>query len=349
VTTYSADSLRKCVTAIFEKAGATSANAQIVANHLVESSLAGHDSHGVMRVGQYCLAIDKGDLRPAAGPQTIQRRGSVTMFDGNLVFGQVAGHIAMNLAMDDAREHGIASATVRSCYHSGRIGAYAQQAAEHGLIGLVMVNAGGAGQWVAPFGGVQPRLSTNPIAMGAPGGSYPIVLDFATCMAPEGKIRNYARRGASLPEGWVVDGHGVPSTNAQDLYGPPAGAILPMGGAVGYKGYALAFMVDILAGALSGAGCCSTEEKGPRDGITMIAIDLEHYSGAEYSRQQIATLIDYVKSCPTSPGTDEVFTPGELEFRQAQHRSEHGIPLDDETVDDLQALTARFGLEWDAR
>ena len=255
----------------------------------------------------------------------------------------------MDLAIRKAREMGAAAVTVRSCYHTGRLGTYAQQAAEEEMIAIVMVNAGGGGQCVTPFGGAARRLATNPIAMGAPGdGMFPILLDFATSMAPEGKIRDYARRGEHVPEGWLINAKGEPTTDPNDFYAEPGGAILPVGGQVGYKGFGLALFVDILAGALSGAGCCNASDVPARDGILIIAIDPHHFAGAKFAREQIVQMVEHVKSCPTAPGVQEVYAPGEIEFRQAEYRRRHGIPLDDTTSGELKAIAKELGVDWQA-
>ena len=253
----------------------------------------------------------------------------------------------MKEAISGAKSGGIGAATVSNCYHSGRLGSYVAQAADEGLIGIAMVNGGGGGQSVAPFGGAEPRLATNPLAIAAPQcDGFNLLLDFATSVVPEGKVRDLARRGEKLPEGCIVDHKGNPTTDPNDFYGPPQGSILPMGGNVGYKGFALGFMVDILAGALSGAGCCSKDETLARDGLLLLAIDPEHFSGAEYVRGQITALYQHIKSCRTAPGFEEVYTPGEIEHRMEQHRRLHGIPLDHATLDDLERISAELGLEW---
>jgi uncharacterized oxidoreductase len=209
-----------------------------------------------------------------------------------------------------------------------------------------MVNAGGGGQSVVPFGGAARRLATNPLSIAAPSGrEYPLLLDFATSMAPEGKIRDYARRRAELPPGWIIDAAGRPSTDPRDFYGPPAGALLPLGGAAGYKGFGLAFMIDILAGALSGAGCCRDESVPPRDGLLLMALDVEHFGG-ESTYEEIAQLVDYVKSCPAAPGFEEVFVPGEIEYRRTEQRREHGVPIDDTTWQELRAIAMELGIPW---
>jgi uncharacterized oxidoreductase len=267
------------------------------------------------------------------------------VLDGQQGFGQVAAHHAMGMAIDRAGSVGVSAITLQNCYHSGRLGVYALQASKAGMIGMVMVNAGGGGQSVAPFGGMERRLATNPFSIAVPsGGDFDPFLDVATSMAPEGKVRDYYRRGEALPTGWIIDSEGRPSSEPQDFYGPPAGAILPWGGSVGYKGFGLAFMIDILAGALSGAGCCGPERVPARDGVLFIALDVEQFvSPAEFSRQ-IQRLIDHVKSCRPAPGGAEVFVPGELEHLESIKRRKSGIEVDETTWREINALAHRYGV-----
>jgi uncharacterized oxidoreductase len=343
--TYSAGQLEALVTTVFHKASAPLDHAQLVAGHLVEANLMGHDSHGVMRVPQYTSAMENRELSPEVLPTIIHESPAGAVMDGGRGFGQVAAMAAMQHAMETAHHSGVAAVALRNCYHSGRLGAYTELAARHGFIGIVMVNAGGGGQSVVPFGGAARRLATNPFSIAAPSpGEFPIALDIATSTAPEGKVRDYSLRKAQLPEGWIVDAQGLASRDPQDFYGPPAGAVLPLGGAAGHKGFGLAVMIDILAGALSGAGCCRAEEVPARDGLLAIAINVERFGGGDYYYEQVAALVEHLKSCPTAPGFDEVFVPGELEYRQAQRRRETGIPLDDNVWQQICHVAARYGV-----
>lgn len=339
--------LESVITSIFERVGAPLPFAQLVSEHLVTSSLCGHDSHGVLRVPQYCNAIQNGELIPNAAPEIVHESVAGAVLDGGMGFGQVVASKAMNLAMAKAKDAGIAAITARNCYHSGRLGAYSEQAARQGMIGMVMVNAGGGGQSVVPFGGCERRLATNPISIAAPsGGDLPLVLDIATSMAPEGKIRDYALRDAELPSGWIVDAAGRPSRDARDFYATPPGALLPLGGSVGHKGFGLAFMIDILAGALSGAGCCREDKPQAKDGILVIAIDVAQFAGSEVFLAQVAGLIDYMKSCPPAPGSPGVFVPGEPEFRSAQNRRANGVPVDENTWRQIETIAKRLDLSF---
>lgn len=324
------EQLESYVASIFEKAGAPAPHSQIVANHLVESNLLGHDSHGVLRVAQYCAAIESGELVPDVRPEVLHQTPAGAVLDAKRAFGQVAVTEGMNVAMEKASRSGTGAVTIRNCYHSGRLGAYTAMAADAGMIGIMMVNAGGGGQSVVPFGGSERRLATNPISIAAPtSGDFPLMLDIATSMAPEGKIRDYALRDAPLPEGWIVDAEGNPTQNAQDFYANPPGSILPLGGPIGHKGFGLALMIDVLAGALSGAGCCRNEKVPARDGVLLLAIDVEQFSNRVAFYQHVSELVAYIKSCPTAPGYEEVFVPGEMEYRVAQARRKNGIYVDE--------------------
>jgi hydroxycarboxylate dehydrogenase B len=337
------EQLESFVTSIFEKAGAPRPHAQVVANHLIESNLLGHDSHGVLRVAQYCSAIESGELAPDARPELLKETPAGAVMDGKQSFGQVAVTEAMNLAIEKANRSGTSAVTLSNCYHSGRLGAYTSMAADAGMIGIMMVNAGGGGQSVVPFGGSARRLATNPISVAAPtSGEFPLVLDIATSMAPEGKIRDYASREAPLPEGWIVDADGNPTRDAKDFYADPPGAILPLGGPAGHKGFGLALMIDVLAGALSGAGCCRSESVPARDGVLLIALDVEQFSNRVAFYQHVSELAAYIKSCPTAPGFEEVFVPGEMEYRTAQTRRKNGIYVEESVWRQIENIAARM-------
>ncbi len=330
--------LIELVTQTFAKAGTPPAHAEIVSNHLVTSNLAGHDSHGVMRIVQYLAAIRSGEIDPQARPSVLSDSPSGASLAGNRAFGQIAGYDCMLLAIEKAREMGVAAVTVSNCYHSGRIGTYAEQATDAGMIGIILVNAGGGGQWVAPFGGAAGRLGTNPIAIGAPStGAFPILLDIATSVAPEGKVRDCRNRGKQVPEGWILDTQGQPTTDPNDLYEPaPGGSLQPLGGSAGHKGFGLAVMIDILAGGLSGAGCCRAEEVAASDGITMLAMNIEKFAAADAYYEQVKALVEHLKSCPPAPGFKEVLVPGEHEFRCREQQLAEGIEVDEVTWSALQ-------------
>ena len=333
---------------IFLAAGASSTEAAVTSRDLVESSLVGHDSHGVLRTVQYVEAIRAGTLQVGVRPQVIAEAATTAIVDGRNGFGQVVGRHTMSLAMTKAREQGLAAVTLRNSYHTGRLASFTLMAAAENFVGIVMVNAGGGGQSVAPFGCLARRLATNPFSIAAPsGGPFPLVLDVATSVAPEGKVRDLCRQAKPVPSGWLINAKGQPSTDPADFYASPGGALLPLGGPVGYKGFGLSFMIDLLAGALSGAGCCRPGAVDPSDGALMIVLDVRRFLPLEQFYEHAQRLMAHVKSSPTLPGFAEIYVPGEIEFREAQRRRREGIRLDDRTWQELRQLAAELRVRLD--
>ncbi|MCA9026956.1 MAG: Ldh family oxidoreductase [Planctomycetaceae bacterium] len=322
--------------------------AKVVARHLVDANLAGHDSHGVMRVLQYVKEIDSGKIDPQDEERVLDEWDTGAVIDAQRAFGQVACHNAMQLAIDKASHAGIAAVTIRHANHSGRLGTYVEMAAASGMIGIAMANGGGSGQWVAPFGGCEPRLSTNPLAIGLPSGKpFPIVLDMSTSIAPEGKVRDYVQRGQLVPEGWLVDATGQPTRDPHQLYGSPPGALLPFGGQAGHKGYGLAFIVDAFAGALSQAGCPRAGEFDPmhRTGLFMMALQIDRFSPLAKFILQMSDMSDYVKSSRPAAGFDRILIPGEFEHEQRQQRTREGIEIPESVWNEMTAIVERLNQE----
>jgi LDH2 family malate/lactate/ureidoglycolate dehydrogenase len=318
--------LKRLSIAIFERSGTPTDAAQCVTDHLVEANLAGHDSHGVMRVPQYVDLIAAGKIVPDGRSRVVHEAAASAVIDGGMGFGQVIARDAMLLAVKKARVGGVGAVTARRCSHTGRIGTYTLMAAREGLIGIAMVNSGGAGQSVAPFGGIARRLSTNPISIAAPSnGPDPVMMDMASSVAPEGKVRVAFQAGKSLPQGWLADAEGKPTVDPGDFYREPGGSLQPVGGAVGHKGFILGFMIDILAGILSGAGCSQAIPPDPSDGMLAIALDVEQFTPLQGFRERVGELAAYVKSSPLAEGFERIHAPGEVETRQRDQRLRDGI------------------------
>ena len=331
------------ITRIFESLGAPAEDADTVASHLVDANLKGHDSHGVIRATQYVQRTQEGRIVPGATPDIEQDTAVTTVVNGNWNYGQVVGRFTMDIAIEKARDQGISVALAHRGGHAGRIGAYGEQAAEAGMITIACVNLHGGGQLVAPFGGGRRRLGTNPIVFAAPtpNPEEPFVLDMATSVGAEGKVRVARNRGVELQPGWILDGDGRPSTDPLDLYGgdPPfsrqAGALLPVGGQVGYKGFGLAMAVEFLAGALLPTVATRPDDEVGGNAIFMTVIDPEHFSGRDLFEGALANLIEMVKEPPFQEGFDEVMTAGEPERRRKAERMASGIDIEDSTWQQL--------------
>ncbi len=342
---FAAGDLELLASRLLQAAGTPPELAAIVANHLIEANLAGHDSHGVLRVLQYVDSIATGQVKPAGRTRVVERFPTGAVLDGCAGLGQVAGREATLLAIDIAREIGTGAVAVRNCCHTGRLGTYTEMIAQAGMIGLGFVNSGGGAQAVPPFGGIKRRLSTNPISISAPqADGPPIVLDMATTVAPEGKVRAKFQAGKPAPDGWLVDAEGRPTNDAALLYADPPGALVPLGGPVAYKGYCLAFMVDILAGILTGAGGCEPERVYPGDGLFVLAIDVARFRPLADFSERVRDLAEYMHGCPTASGVDRVRVPGEIELERRAARLREGVSVEDGTWNLLLALCEKLGV-----
>jgi uncharacterized oxidoreductase len=330
---------------IFEAAGVPRDEAEIISELLVAANLAGHDSHGVLRIPQYIGLMKSGQIHPGAPMEVERESASHALINGNWGFGHVIAQKAMSLAIQKAKSSTISAISIYNCNHIGRLGSYPVMAADEGLLGMVMANAGGTALYVAPFGGTDGRLATNPLSIAAPTrDDYPILLDITSSVVAQGKIRVALNRGDSVPLGWLINSKGEPTTDPHDLNGPPPGALLALGGIAGHKGFALALMIDVLGGALSGAGCSGSGNTRLQNGVLMVAIDIAKFTPLEDFYTRVDELVAHVKSSPLAPGFDEILVPGEIEARREQQGSQEGITLDDETWRQIQETAAALGI-----
>ena len=279
----------------------------------------GHDSHGIVRTLGYVTQTKNGGLVPAATIEVVGGKAAVVVVDVNWNFGQVGATRAMEIAIERAREHGLGAAVCRNCGHIGRVGAYGQMAAATGMIGIACVNNPGTTGLVAPFGGARGRMGTNPWSMVIPteNPDEPFVLDFATSVAAEGKVRVAMNKGVEMPPGYLIDSDGSETTNPADLYQNESGergALLPFGGVVAYKAYGLAMAVEALSGALSGSGTAGSDSAGG-NGVFMMAIDIPAFTERGSFDEMFTGLDQHVKQPPVQKD-GEVITPGVPERRR---------------------------------
>jgi uncharacterized oxidoreductase len=249
------------------------------------------------------------------------------------------------LVFPKAEALGVAAGTARDCGHIGRLGEYAERAAAQGLLLLATVNNGGAAQRVAPPGGLEPRLSTNPFCAAVPTSlpDGPIVVDFGTSVVAEGRVRGYYISQRRVPEGWLLDHQGQPTTDPAVLYEPPFGSILPLGGAQSYKGFGLGLILDLWAGGLSGGHCSNAAGQGvPGNNVFFLVLDPARFAGCESLVGQATQLADSIRATPRAPGVDTILLPGDPERLTLQDRSVHGIPLDNQHWAKLVELAGRL-------
>jgi len=336
------DSLEGLAKEIFQAIRVPQDGAEWMAQLLVRANLRGHDSHGVIRIPQYIASWRKGEANPTAEPQIVQEGPATALVDGKLGFGQIVARHGMEVAMDKAAAVGVSTVGVFNSNHIGRLADYTEMALARDMLAILAVNAGGAGQRMAPWGGRAPRLSTNPIAFACPAGSAPpISFDIATTVAAEGKVRVKRNRKEQMPLGWVLDGEGRPTTDPNALYGNPPGTILPAGG---HKGYCLALMTEVLGGIMARAGY-STEHPGPLlNGVFMIVVDIARFVPPGTFRAEVDDLVRYLKTSPAVPGTDKILTPGEPEAIMEAERRRSGIFVEDQTWHQIQEIGRELGV-----
>jgi uncharacterized oxidoreductase len=338
-----ADRLMRVGAALLKAAGASDEEADAVAMGCVKANLAGHDSHGIIAVPTYIDRIKAGHIVPGAPFTIVQESPATTVIDGNWGFGFHVNAKAMALTIEKARTANVAACTVFRQSHVGRLAAYPLMAARAGMIGLATADSGRSPKHVAPFGGREARLGTNPIAIAVPSDlEAPFYLDMATSAVAAGKIALAAARGESIPKGWIIDAEGRHTTDPKDYR--KGGALLPLGGTEGYKGSGLAAMVEVLCGLLTGLGFGVEPTGRHNDGCFMAVFNVAAFRPLDQFKQEVADFARYLKSTPPSEGSQGVFYPGEIEFLREQERQANGIEIEDATWDKLRALARDYGL-----
>ena len=331
--TFTHVQLRRVIRALLERAGSAAAEAAQVADHLVESNLKGHDSHGIGVIPHYVRNIANETMHPNTGVTLVKDGGAIMVFDGGLGFGQRVGAEMMERLIERTRDLGAVVAALRNVHHLGRIGTYAEMAVAAGLVSMHFVNVIGHPPLVAPYRGSRGRFATNPISFGIPGTSRhePVIVDMATSLVAVGKVRIACNKGEAMPPGMLVDHAGRPTTDPGVMFpadGEPHGAILPFGL---HKGYCLLFAAELLAGVLSGGGASNprTERLDTIcNHMLTVVIDPASLVEPEWMEREIDSLREYVASSPPGNPDEPVLAPGDPERIALAQRTAEGIPVD---------------------
>ncbi len=329
---------------LFIRTGVPRHHAEKVAESLIHADLRGIESHGISRLPIYIERIMKKLIEPANEEAIIADHGGMILLDGQNQLGAVVGRRALAIAMERARQTGIAAVGVRNSNHFGACSYYAEKAIGEGMILLVFSNAP---QTMAPIGGTRPFFGSNPLAIGIPAGQEPsFLLDMATTVVARGKIALAAKKGEAIPEGLALDASGVPTT---DPAAALLGSILPIGGP---KGYGIAMFIDILTGLLTGAGYGESVyslydnwEHPQNVGHVFLAINIGHFLPREIFIRKMDDYIRQIKAVPRREGVEEIFIPGELEYRSMLERKKTGIPLTAPVIRELSELGESFQLD----
>jgi uncharacterized oxidoreductase len=318
---------------VFEAAGVPADEAATVAVSLVDANLCGHDSHGVLRIPQYVGYIRDGSFRPGAALTILHETPAVLAADAGWGLGQVQAHGLLKQLIGKAKQLGVAAGTLRNCGHIGRLGEYAEAATRENLAFFGTVNSHGSGRRVVPPGGTAGRISTNPICYGVPTSAEPVVLDFDTSVVAEGKVRVHYQKGEPVPDGWLLDHAGQPTTDASVLYTDPRGSILPFGGAQTYKGFGLGLLLDLLAGGLSGGRCSNPQAPLPGIGnaVLFAVFDPAAFGGTDHFLREADGLTAFVRGCPPADADQPITLPGDPERANRTARQQTGVPIPDGT------------------
>jgi len=313
--------------------------AAILVESLVDANLKGVDTHGVTRLPIYLERVDEGLIDPSAEMSFEKSSSAAGILDANNGFGQVAGHRGMEKALELAKEHGVGAVGIRNSQHFGAAGYYSEMAAKEDFIGLTLTNSEPA---MPPWGGYDAFFGTNPIALGVPVGTGdPILIDLSTSIVARGEIIAAAKQGDSIPEHWAVDSEGDATTDPEEALD---GAVLTMAGP---KGSALALIVDVLSGVLTGAGFAGRVGSMYDDftrtanvGHFVLALNVNAFLEGERFFERIEALRGDIKSMDSRPDVKEVRLPGERRYRTQKEQKQEGIPLEDPVVRQLKDLAA---------
>jgi LDH2 family malate/lactate/ureidoglycolate dehydrogenase len=341
-----ASALEALVAAIFERCGMDRPDAQLLARSLVDADLGGVHSHGVLRVPEYVAKLRHGGVNPRGRPAVVQDSGACLVVDGGNSMGVIGARFAMQVAIDRATRHGLAAVAIRGSNHCGALAFMARQALEHEMIGIVTTNALPT---MAPWGGSERILGINPLAIAIPAGmELPIVYDAAFSGSSHGKIRVYRHQGRAIPEGWALDSHGQPTTDANAAL---LGLLLPIGG---FKGSGLAMIMGILSSMLSGAAYgteLGSMETGPRagmDGHFVAALRVAAFVDIDQFKARVDGAIRQIHACRPVPGVERIYAPGEKEQRTQEIYHREGLPLDAPTRRGLYKAAHTVGIEGEA-
>ena len=334
--------------AILQHAGSAAEEARIVADHLVRSNLAGHDSHGVGMLPDYVRFLSRGLLAPNTPARCVKDDGAILIFDGGRGYGQRVAREAMTAAIERCASTGVVLMTLRTANHIGRIGTYGEQSLDAGFVSIHFVNVQDHPPLMAPFRGSDARFGTNPICVAVPGTdrTEPVLLDMATSKIALGKARVAMNKGLPVADDEVIDHRGRPTTDPSVMFGESErGALLPIGE---HKGYGLGLACEILAGVLSGGGTIAPENTrlgAIVNNMLTVVVDPARLVDLAWMQREIDAIVDYSKDSPALDAAEPVLVAGDPERSTAGQRRADGIPIDPRSWDDIVEAGVSVGLD----
>jgi LDH2 family malate/lactate/ureidoglycolate dehydrogenase len=338
--------LRQITARLAEHVGVSHEDAEIFAHALVDADVHGTSTHGVSRLNIYLERITRGLINPTAKLSVDRAHGSVLALDANNGVGQVQAMKALDLLMPLAKTNGVAAATIRNSQHFGAVAYYCNCAAEHGMILLAMTNCEPA---MSPTGGYEPFFGTNPIAASFPRkDGPPVKVDLSTSIVARGNIIAANKKKESIPEGWALSRTGEPTTDAAEAL---LGTVQTM---AAHKGYALALMVEVFSGVLSGAAIGSEVgsmyknlDRKQDVGHFFCLLDIAAFMDKSTFDDRMSWMVERRKTNKRRPGADEILIPGERSARAASQNERDGVALGPETIVELERWCEKFGIAFD--
>ena len=334
---------------IYMAAGVNETAAREVAEILVRTTMMGLTSHGVFRTEQYYWGLKTGSIDSNAPIEVAYRNHAVAVVDGNWNFGHLTAKKCAQTAVELAKEYGIGCCTVKNAHHIGALSIYTRLISENNCIALGFCGTNGGGYFVAPHGGKQGRMATNPISFAAPSGGLPASMDFSTSMISEGQLNVLRHAGKKVTPNLAIDHNGNVITDPNDYFGPPRGAILPLGESQGYKGTALCVLNMIFSCLLPGGNWRPRQNDKTTDGnsLMLIAIDISHFNESEYFKSELSEYAEYIRSCEPREGFGAVVFPGDLENAKLKSGEESGVEIDEATYQQLKRLCEEHNINYD--
>lgn len=324
--------------------GASPDESALVARSLVRADMRGIPSHGVNFLTKIVDRVEKGVLNVPTEMTLLSADGAVAHLDGGNGLGQAAAEKAMQMSIELAKSHGVGSVLVRNTNHIGVLASYTELAAQQGMLGVCMCNAAPS---MAPIGGAEPFMGTNPISLALPcGDGLPILFDMATSVVARGKIRRAVAMGQTIPSGWALDEKGRSTT---DPVAAMKGSLLPFAGP---KGYGLALFVDLIAGLLSGSKygrevLTFHKPLGPTGvGVMTLALNISRFMPLDQFRQLIAKHADNLRLSSKAEGAQRIYLPGEIEYEREKVSRSEGVEVDSHVIEDLNQLSAKLNIGW---
>jgi len=332
--------LNRVVQAIFCAAGAKEQDAVQIADILVANHMAGHDSHGILRIPEYLQSIVDGEINPSADPEILQETPTSAVVKGNWSFGQVAGNFATDIAIQKALEMGVCAVSIVQAAHTGRLAVFTERAAAKGVVMFMTIGTVDR-PMTAPYGGAAPLLGTNPIAITLPNQHGPhVTLDFATSAIAAGKIKVAKAKHEALPPNCLLDKNGDPTTDPNDFF--DGGFMMPFGG---HKGYALAVIAELMSGPLVGSEYYPAVTQ--RSGVFIFALKASLFQPMEKYDEALQKSLKKIKAIPPAKGFSEVLLPGEPESKMNTQRLQEGIPIPTDTWQAVRKAGLTVGVDID--